>query len=179
MKQPDTIIELIERDRLPEKARELSGQGYRLVQMMGTARKDDIEILVSFDKAYDLKNYRMLVPRSDLTLPSITGSILGALSYENELQDLFGIKVTDLAIDYEGKFLRTKITHPMSEMAPPPPAKKAAKKAARKAEDGDKKTEDGKTIKTVSVKGVKCETADDIDNPKVDDDQKKPNPENN
>ena len=48
---PDTVIEELERDRLPLVAKELCGQGYRLVQMMGTPREDTIEVLISFDKA--------------------------------------------------------------------------------------------------------------------------------
>ena len=70
----DTVIEDLDRDRLPEVAQDLCGQGYRLVQMMGTPREDTIEVMVSFDKNYELKNYRVTVPRSDLTLPSITGA---------------------------------------------------------------------------------------------------------
>jgi ech hydrogenase subunit D len=126
---PDTIIEPLERDALPAKASELFGEGYRLVQMMGTARPDDIEVMVSFNKADDLKNFRIMVPRTDLTLPSISGTIIGAISYENELQDLFGIKVNGIAIDYGGNFLRTKQEHPLAAMAEPQkPAGRAAKK---------------------------------------------------
>ena len=92
-------------------------------------------------------------------------------SYENEMQDLFGIKVSDLAIDYGGNFLRTKKIHPLADMFDPAAEKKAAaaKKAAAKkaaAGEGEKKTKDGQTIKTVPVSGVNCETAPDIDNPK-------------
>ena len=167
----DTIINDLEREKLPETAAELVKDGYRLVQMMGTPRKDDIEVMVSFDKGWELKNFRIQVPRNDLTLPSITGSTLAAFSYENEMQDLFGIKVSDLAIDYGGNFLRTKKIHPLADMFDPAAEKKAAaaKKAAAKkaaAGEGEKKTKDGQTIKTVPVSGVNCETAPDIDNPK-------------
>ncbi len=154
---PDTVIEDLERERLPGRAKDLCGQGYRLVQMMGTPREATIEVLVSFDKAYELKNYRIQVPRDDLTLPSMTGSTLAALSYENELQDLFGFKVSDLAINYGGNFLRTKKVHPLADMVDPAVGKKgpAAKPAG-----------EGKTVKTVPLTGVICETAPDIDNPK-------------
>lgn len=164
---PDTVIEDLERERLPEVAKELCGDGWRLVQMMGTPRKETIEVLVSFDKGYELKNFSIQVARDDLTLPSITGATLAALSYENELQDLFGFKVSDLAIDYGGNFLRSKKVHPLADLFDPKAEKKAAaakKAAAKKA--AEKKTEDGKTVRTVEVTGVNCETAPDIDDPK-------------
>lgn len=156
---PDTVIDDLERERLPEVAKELCGQGYRLVQMMGTPRKETIEVMISFDKAYQLKNYRIQVPRDDMTLPSITASTLAAFSYENELQDLFGITVSDLAINYGGKFLRSRVIHPLAAMVDPAvgPIKKTDKPAVA-----------GQTVKTVPLTGVNCETAPDIDHPKPD-----------
>jgi ech hydrogenase subunit D len=149
----DTVIEELERERLPELAKELCASGYRLVQMMGTPREEAIEVLVSFDKGYELKNFRVTVPRSDLKLPSITGATLAAFSYENELQDLFGFEVEGLAINYGGNFLRTKKVHPLADMVDPTLAKQAK--------------EAGATVKTVPLTGVNCETAPDIDNPQV------------
>ena len=160
----ETIIDDLEREKLPETAAALCKDGYRLVQMMGTPRKDTVEVMLSFDKNYELKNFRIQVPRSDLTLPSITGSTLGAFSYENELMDLFGFEITDLAINYGGNFLRAKVVHPLADMFDPKVAKKAA--AAKKQAAAEKKTADSKTIKTVALGGVNCETAPDIDDPK-------------
>lgn len=150
---PDTVIEELERELLPQVAGELCGDGWRLVQMMGTPRKETIEVLVSFDKAYELRNFRIPVARDDLTLPSITGATLAALSYENELQDLFGFKVTDLAVDYGGNFLRCKKVHPLADLFDPAAEKKAA--AGRKTGDG----------KTVPVSGVNRETRPAVDDP--------------
>lgn len=162
-----TVIEDLQREKLPELAQDLCQQGYRLVQMMGTPRKETIEVLISFDKAYQLKNYRIAVPRDDLTLPSITGSTLAAFSYENELQDLFGFTITDLAINYGGAFLRTKVVHPMADMVDPAVSKKpAAGKKSGAAKPAAAKAGEGKTIKSVPLTGVNCETAPDIDNPK-------------
>lgn len=162
----ETIIHDLERTGLPEKAGALGKEGFRLVQMMGTPREDSIEVMVSFDKNYELRNFRVFVPRDDLTLPSITDSFPAAFTYENELQDLFGIKVENLAIDYEGNFLRTRMPHPMAEMVDP---KVAAKKpAVRKSKPVAEAEKQGKTVKTIGLSGVQCETAPDIDNPKPD-----------
>jgi ech hydrogenase subunit D len=148
-----TTTEDISRESYPERAKGLCADGYRLVQMMGTQREKSIEIFVSFDKAYDLHNLRLQVPRDDLSLPSITGFSLGAFAYENELQDLFGIKVTDLAIDYQGKFLRAKVAHPLAGLVDPSaPVTEAA-------------PSEKKSVQTVTLKGVKCETGANIDTP--------------
>jgi hypothetical protein len=178
-----TVIEELERDRLVEKAKELCGQGYRLVQMMGNPREDTINVIVSFDKNYELLNYRIRIPRDDLVLPSITGATLAAFSYENELQDLFGFKVTDLAINYGGNFLRTKMPHPLADLvdtsltdkarANLAAAKKAAAEkaaAAKAAGENEQASDDGRTVKTIPLTGVNCETDPDIDNPAPDKD---------
>ncbi|HXC63466.1 MAG TPA: NADH-quinone oxidoreductase subunit C, partial [bacterium] len=47
---------------------------------------------------------RLCLPLDARSLPSITGSYLAAFIYENELQDLFGVKVEGLALDFKGNF---------------------------------------------------------------------------
>jgi ech hydrogenase subunit D len=105
-------ITTIDRSMLPQQAATLAGQGFRLVQICCTTGAADLELTYSFDKGYAFSNLRVIVPRSDAVVPSITGSYLAAFTYENELQDLFGITVTDLAINYNGKFYITAVKHP-------------------------------------------------------------------
>jgi ech hydrogenase subunit D len=105
-------ITTIDRSELPAKASDLSSQGCRLVQICCTTGEKTLELTYSFDKEYAFSNLRVIVPRSDAVIPSITGSYLAAFTYENELQDLFGIKVTDLVINYNGKFYVTAVKHP-------------------------------------------------------------------
>lgn len=89
-------------------------EGYRLVQMTGTARPDCIEIMISFAQERACANYRTFLPRDCPQLPSLSGVFLAAFTYENELKDLFGIAVPGLAVDYGGNFLRTKVKVPFS-----------------------------------------------------------------
>ncbi|NEX20248.1 NADH-quinone oxidoreductase subunit C [Thiorhodococcus mannitoliphagus] len=89
-------------------------EGYRLVQMTGTARPDHFEIMISYDKDYRCTNYRTLLPRDRAELPSLSGIFPAAFTYENELKDLFGIAVPGLTVDYGGNFLRTKTKIPFS-----------------------------------------------------------------
>ncbi|MBN2188976.1 MAG: NADH-quinone oxidoreductase subunit C [Chitinispirillaceae bacterium] len=105
-------ITTVNRSELAAKASEFSREGRRLVQICCTTGEKDLEVTYSFDKDYAFSNLRVILPRSDAVIPSITGSYLAAFTYENELQDLFGIKVTDLAINYNGKFYITAVKHP-------------------------------------------------------------------
>ncbi len=88
--------------------------GFRLVQMTGTARDDHFEIMISYDKEYRCENFRVRIPRDRPELPSLSGVFPAAFTYENELKDLFGLAVPGLAVDYGGGFLRTKTKIPFS-----------------------------------------------------------------
>ena len=104
------------------KAAELERDGYRLVQICSSIVADRYEVLYSFDKNYEFLNFRVLVPQNDPVLPSITGSYLAAFSYENEMKELFRIKMTDLKLDYNGHFLRAKTRFDFAPKQPAAPA---------------------------------------------------------
>ena len=116
--QPVTAID---RSELVSRAARLRTEGYRLVQVC-CVLKDDFELTYSFDKDRRLTTLRFSVTRADATVPSITGSYLAAFTYENELQDLFGLKVTDLALDFKGTFYRTATKTPFAAPRPQPAA---------------------------------------------------------
>lgn len=83
------------------------GQKYRFVTLTCLDGGEHHEIFYHFDRDYELSNLRLLLPKGTV-LPSITGVCMAAVIVENELQDLFGITVRDLAIDYKGKLLLTE-----------------------------------------------------------------------
>ena len=114
MIEPQPIND-VARDALLAKSKEFAEQGYRLVQICATTLAESFEITYSFDKDYSFANLRLMVPKSDPVVPSITGAFLAAFTYENELQDLFGLKVTDCAINYNGKFYHTAIKTPFTQ----------------------------------------------------------------
>jgi ech hydrogenase subunit D len=105
----------IDRSELVAKATQFSKDGYRIVQVCCTTGQESLELTYSFDKDYTFANLRVTVPKTDAVIPSITGAYLAAFAYENELQDLFGLKVTDLAINYNGKFYKTAIPTPFNQ----------------------------------------------------------------
>ena len=91
----------------------LKRQGYRFVTMTCTDVGDAHDVLYHFDKQYELQHLRLRVPRGE-TLPSITELFFAAVLVENEIQDLFGVTVTGMAVDYKGRFI-------LSEGAPAAP----------------------------------------------------------
>lgn len=108
-------LQIVDRKDLPAKAAELKKDGHRLVQVCCLDTGTDLEVTYSFDKGGSLLNVRITVSKSDPKIPSITSVYLGCFTYENELQDLFGLKVEGLAVDYGGKFYRSAGKSPFSK----------------------------------------------------------------
>ncbi len=105
----------IDKNGLVAKVAELKKDGYRLVQVCATTGAENFEITYSFDKDYKFLSLRLSIPRADAVLPSISGEYFMAFTYENEFQDLFGIKVTDLKLDFGGKFYQLAKKTPFNE----------------------------------------------------------------
>jgi ech hydrogenase subunit D len=106
MKNAEQTTEVVSVADLPKRAAELSKGGYRLVQACATTLAQEFEVTYSFDLSYQLLNLRVLLPKADAKLPSLGSSFSGVFPYENEFQDLFGIKVEGLAPDFGGQFYR-------------------------------------------------------------------------
>lgn len=94
------------KEALPQKVKDLAGEGYRLVQVLGISTPEGCELTYSLDKNGYLLNLRVNVARADGGVPSITGAFPAAFTYENELQDLFGLRVDGLVPDFRGEFYR-------------------------------------------------------------------------
>ncbi|MBN1983980.1 MAG: NADH-quinone oxidoreductase subunit C [Chitinivibrionales bacterium] len=99
--------------QLTEKVADLSKKGYRLVQIC-CAGSQTYEITYSFDKGYELVNLRLTMEAKTAGVPSITAIYLAAFTYENELQDLFGVNVTDMKLNFNGNFYKTTIKTPFA-----------------------------------------------------------------
>jgi ech hydrogenase subunit D len=104
---------VVDKSEIIEKVSQMSKGGYRLVQISCLA-KDSFEITYTFDKDYVCSHFRVVLPKENPELPSITGVYFAAFTYENELQDLFGVKVTGLALDFKGKFYKLSVKTPFA-----------------------------------------------------------------
>jgi len=126
MTEPQEIIPTGKND-LVGKVAHLFAEGHRLVQISCTTLESAYELNYSFDKDYRFKNLRMTVAPGE-EVPSISVIYPNAFLYENEIHDLFGIVVKDIAIDYAGSLYRTAIKTPFSignVKLPEPPKPKA------------------------------------------------------
>ncbi|MCE9654707.1 NADH-quinone oxidoreductase subunit C [Clostridium celatum] len=88
-------------------AYKMNEEKYRLVQICCTALKDIYNLNYSFSKGYEFVNYTIKITKDD-EIPSISNIFKPAFLYENEMKDLFGIKIKYIAIDYKGHFYDIK-----------------------------------------------------------------------
>lgn len=102
-------------DNLLDEAKKYHDGGYRLVTTTCVDLDDKFDIIYHFDKNLKLENLRLTIDKGT-ALPSISSIYFCAVLPENEMQDMFGIKVDGLAVDYGGKLLLGDDS-PLSPMA--------------------------------------------------------------
>ena len=112
-------FELIPTEALLDKAGGMRKNGYRLVQIGVTRLPDKVELTYSFDLNHQLANLRLHLPATDARIPSITSIYWGAFLYENELHDLFSIRVDGMAVDFHGHLYETAVKFPFGSTKPP------------------------------------------------------------
>lgn len=122
-------------NEIEELARQKKADGWRYVQTLAVNTDDGIDVLYSFMKGDILDNVTIKAVKKEDVVPSITGSYLAAFVFENEVHDLFGVNISDIAIDFKGNFYRLSQKEPMTVISPEKLAarEKAAKIAAAKA----------------------------------------------
>lgn len=110
-------------------------EGWRYVQTLGVNTEEGIDVIYSFMKDGKLVNSLVKGVQKTDTIPSITGEFFAAFVFENELSDLFGVNVENIAIDFGGNFYVTAVKEPMTVISPEQKAarEKAKKLAAAKA----------------------------------------------
>lgn len=100
-------IRLIAKENLIPAVLQFEHDGYRLVQICATRLEDGgFELTYSFDKQYCLVGVRIILQPEEEVV-SISSVYPPAFLYENEMKDLFGIHISLLSVDYEGKLYRT------------------------------------------------------------------------
>ncbi|MFH0753020.1 MAG: NADH-quinone oxidoreductase subunit C, partial [Candidatus Omnitrophota bacterium] len=120
--EQQTIID-ITLAQLVDKVRECQEKGMRLVQICCTRLADKLEIHYSFDLDFEFTSYRLTLANTDTPVPSVSGIYLPAFLYENEIHDLFGVKVEGMAIDFKGKFYQKTMKTPFNPAQPSEGAK--------------------------------------------------------
>lgn len=102
---------LIQPEELLNRAYDLKSSGNRLVQIHCTMLKDGrFEVNYSFDKDMEFTNLRLQIAQ-DVEVMSISGIFFPAFLYENEIKELFGVKVMNMAVDFNnGLYKKAKAT---------------------------------------------------------------------
>jgi NADH:ubiquinone oxidoreductase subunit C len=85
--------------------------GYRLVTTTCVDEVDNFRLIYSYDKETRLVNIELPVNK-DQEIPSITGIYLCNFLAENEIQELFGVKIKDIAVDLKGRLYLTEDSKP-------------------------------------------------------------------
>lgn len=122
-------------EELPALAAEKKADGWRFVQLLAVNTEDGIDLVYSFMKDNVLANHEIKGVQKGTTVPSITDQFLAAFVFENETHDLFGVDISDIAIDFGGNFYALAQKEPMTIISPEQKAarEKAKKLAAAKA----------------------------------------------
>jgi len=115
MSYEEQEIVIIDKEELLSAVQTLMDDGYRLVQIGCTKLVDHLQVDYSFDKDYKFYNLRIKLSLTNLELPSISAICLPAFLYENEIHDLFGVNVTNISIDFKGKFYRLEKDAPFMQ----------------------------------------------------------------
>ena len=121
--------------QLPSLVNMLFNEHWRYVQTLCVNTENGIDVIYSFMKDNVLDNYKICGLQKGDEVPSVTDKYLEAFVFENEAHDLFGIKFTNLALDFGGHFYALSCKEPMTIISPEQKAarEKAAKLAAAKA----------------------------------------------
>ena len=120
-------------DWVHDLAAQRKAEGWRYVQTLAVNTEKGVDLIYSFMKDGVLDNKVVRdVPR-DATVPSITDLFLEAFVFENEIHDLFGVHIENIAIDFGGNFYQVAAKEPMTIISPEvQAAREKARKVAKK-----------------------------------------------
>ena len=98
-------------ENIIDESQKLKFAGYHLMQQCATRVPDAFELIYSFGKDLEVKQLKITLPEDD-EISSITSAFPCAFIHENEMHDLFGVKIKMINLGFEGKFYRTAIETP-------------------------------------------------------------------
>lgn len=111
-------VEEVAVDALLARVQEMSDQGMRFITTTALDAGENFEVYYHFGCGTEMQHLRLLVPKS-AEIPSISGIYFAAFLSENEMSEMFGLKITGLVLDYRGRML-------LSEDIPPAPLLKSS-----------------------------------------------------
>ncbi|MTK07302.1 MAG: NADH-quinone oxidoreductase subunit C [Hungatella sp.] len=106
----EQILKEISPNDLLTEIMKIKNDGYRLVAISCT-NKNGMELTYSFDKDYELLNIR-LITDTETELPSISILYPYSFLYENEIKELFGVKITGIIPDFNDNLYKIPVKTP-------------------------------------------------------------------
>ncbi|MDE5984840.1 MAG: NADH-quinone oxidoreductase subunit C [Eubacterium sp.] len=88
--------------------------GYRLAQICATAFEGYNEVIYSVVDGYKFENYKTIVP-IDTEINTISDFFPSAMLYENEMKELFDVKIKSINPDYDNKLYRIAVNAPFKK----------------------------------------------------------------
>ncbi len=129
---------------IPQLAADMKADGWRLVQIMCVNTEDGIDMIYSFIKNGLLSNHEIKGVQKGTTVPSISDVFLEAFFFENEAHALFGVDISNIAIDFGDSFYDLAQKEPMTIISPEQKeAREKAKKVAAAKAAREKKAAEG------------------------------------
>jgi ech hydrogenase subunit D len=101
-RKDDQEILPIELERLLTEVDILRSAGWRLIQVLCVSSTEGWELSYSFGLDLSMLSLRFRVGPSD-DVPSVTALYPAAFLYENEIRDLFGLRIERIRGDWQGK----------------------------------------------------------------------------
>lgn len=99
------ILETVDIPTLYKIMLEKQRAGYRLAQICATAFEGFNEVIYSVVDNYIFENYKIIVP-IDTEINTISDFFPSAMLYENEIKELFDVKIKSINPDYNNKLYR-------------------------------------------------------------------------
>ncbi len=111
---PAEIIDTIEVGELLPRVMKMKKDGYRLSQACAAYIDEKFQLSYSFadDTTYQFTTLRLVVD-TDTEIPSITEVVPPAVFYENEMKEIFGVKIKMISVDYNDRLYRMKVKTPL------------------------------------------------------------------
>lgn len=113
IKCPENILIDVANDRLLDTVMEMKAKKLRLSQACAVYVNEKYELSYSFadDESYQYTTLRVVID-TDTEVSSITEFYPYAFLYENEMKELFGVKIKFINLDYNNKLYRIKTETP-------------------------------------------------------------------
>ena len=106
----EQILKEISANDLLAETLKIKNDGYRLVAVTCT-NKNGMELTYSFDKDHELLNLRLLTD-TETELPSISIIYPYSFLYENEIKELFGVKIIGITPDFNDSLYKIPVKTP-------------------------------------------------------------------